>query len=100
MTESTHDLEGLLRSTGVGDTIRLRILKDQLEAEVRDRVSPVLEPNAASGDPRSSRDSGRTPPACGTSKARRVPEMAASLRSSSGAQPRTSESPVRCADQG
>jgi len=51
MTESTHDLEGLLRSTGVGDTIRLRISKDQLEAEVRDRVSPILEPNAETGGP-------------------------------------------------
>ena len=51
MTENTHDLERLLRSTGVGDTIRMRISKDQLEAEVRDRVSPILEPNAVPGDP-------------------------------------------------
>ena len=51
MTESTHDLDALFRSTGVGDTIRLRISKDQLDAEVRDRVSPTLEPNAESGGP-------------------------------------------------
>ena len=51
MNESANNLEGLFRSTGVGDTIRMRILKDQLEAEVRDRVSPILEPNAESGGP-------------------------------------------------
>jgi|SRR4051794_9925059 len=51
MTESAHDPEGLFRTTGVGDTIRMRILKDQLEAEVRDRVSPILEPNAETGGP-------------------------------------------------
>jgi hypothetical protein len=51
MTESAHDPEELFRSTSVGDTIRMRILKDQLQAEVRDRVSPTLEPNAESGGP-------------------------------------------------
>jgi hypothetical protein len=51
MTESVHDPEALFRATAVGDTIRMRISKDQLEAEVRDRVSPILEPNVAGGDP-------------------------------------------------
>jgi hypothetical protein len=51
MTESVYDPEGLFRATAVGDTIRMRIPKDQLEAEVRDRVSPILEPNAVPGDP-------------------------------------------------
>jgi len=94
MTESMHDPEGLFRSTGVGDTIRLRISKDQLDAEVRDRISPILEPTAIRAVARSSEDSGRTSPVRGTSTARRVPETAASSRSSSGARPRTSQTPV------
>jgi hypothetical protein len=49
MNERAPDPEGLFRSTGVGDTIHMRISKDQLNAEVRDRVSPILEPDAESG---------------------------------------------------
>jgi hypothetical protein len=51
MTESIPDPEGLFRSTGVGDTITIRIPKDQLGAAVRDRASPILEPNAEPGAP-------------------------------------------------
>jgi hypothetical protein len=39
-----ENLDELFRTTAVGDTIRLRIEKGQLNAEVRDRVSPILEP--------------------------------------------------------
>ena len=39
-----EDPEELFRTLEVGDTIRLQIQKDQLNAEVRDRVSPILEP--------------------------------------------------------
>jgi hypothetical protein len=35
----------LFRVLEVGDTIRMRIQKNQLEAELRDRVSPILEPS-------------------------------------------------------
>jgi hypothetical protein len=37
----------LFRMSQVGDTIRPRMQKDQLNAEVRDRVSPILEPPTA-----------------------------------------------------
>jgi hypothetical protein len=37
------DPEEPLRALEVGDTLRMR-LQDQLDAEVRDRVSPILEP--------------------------------------------------------
>jgi hypothetical protein len=39
-----EDPEERLRVIEVGDIIRMRIQKEQLEAEVRDRVSPILEP--------------------------------------------------------
>jgi hypothetical protein len=44
-----EDPEELFRVPEVGDTIRMQIQKDQLNAEVRDRVSPILEPPATPG---------------------------------------------------
>src|SRR3954451_22300459 len=38
------DPEEQLRALEVGDTLRMRLQKDQVDAEVRDRVSPILEP--------------------------------------------------------
>ena len=46
---SDEDLEALFRTIEVGDTLRLRMPKDRLKAEVRDRVSPILESPAAPG---------------------------------------------------
>jgi len=43
------DAEGmaeLLRKTEVGDTIQMRIERTRLNAEVRDRVSPIVGPLA------------------------------------------------------
>jgi hypothetical protein len=37
-------IEEVFRSTDVGDTVCIRIQKDLLAAEVRDRVSPILDP--------------------------------------------------------
>ena len=49
---SDQDPEELFRTLEVGDTIRMRMQKDQLDAVVRDRVSPILEPpSAANGHP-------------------------------------------------
>jgi hypothetical protein len=39
-----EDPEELFRTLEVGDTLRIRMQKDQLNAVVRDRVSPILEP--------------------------------------------------------
>ena len=44
---SDEDLEERFRVLEVGDTIRMQMQKNQLNAEVRDRVSPILEPATA-----------------------------------------------------
>jgi hypothetical protein len=44
MNTSEQRIDELLRATEVGDTLRMRIEKASLSAEVRDRVSPVLKP--------------------------------------------------------
>ena len=44
MEQPVDDIEAVLRSTEVGDTVRIRIEKASLAAEVRDRVSPILDP--------------------------------------------------------
>ena len=44
---SDEDLEERFRVLEVGDTIRMQLQKNQLNAEVRDRVSPILEPPTA-----------------------------------------------------
>lgn len=46
--ESDESIEARIRAAQVGDTVRIRIDKSQLSAEVRDRVSPVMEPSADS----------------------------------------------------
>ena len=48
MPESDESVEALIRAAQVGDTVRIRMDKGQLSAEVRDRVSPIMEPSAAS----------------------------------------------------
>ena len=47
MPESDESVEALIRAAQVGDTVRIRMDKGQLSAEVRDRVSPIMEPSAA-----------------------------------------------------
>ena len=47
MSDSDESVEALIRAAQVGDTVRIRMNKGQLNAEVRDRVSPILEPVAA-----------------------------------------------------
>jgi hypothetical protein len=49
MSQDADDIGELFRTVEVGDTLRMRIPKDQLSAEVRDRVSPILEPPGAPG---------------------------------------------------
>jgi len=44
MDEQDERVAGLLRTAQVGDTIRIRIEKSKIGAEVRDRVSPIMEP--------------------------------------------------------
>jgi hypothetical protein len=44
-----EDPEELFRVPEVGDILRMRLQKDQLDAEARDRVSPILEPPATPG---------------------------------------------------
>jgi hypothetical protein len=43
MDEGELPTEAVLRATQVGDTLRMMIDKASLRAEVRDRVSPVLQ---------------------------------------------------------
>ena len=38
-------IDDIFRSTAVGDTVCIRIEKDSLDADVRDRVSPILDPS-------------------------------------------------------
>jgi len=45
MPENDESIAELLRATEVGGTIRIRLDRSQLEAEVRDRVSPILAPS-------------------------------------------------------
>jgi hypothetical protein len=47
MNEDADDIGELFRATEVGDTICMQMVKDQLHAEARDRVSPILEPPTA-----------------------------------------------------
>ena len=44
MGEDTGDIEELFHATEVGGIVRLRIEKSQLNAEVTNRVSPVMSP--------------------------------------------------------
>ena len=44
MDQPIDDIEEVFRSTEVGDTVSIRIEKALLAAEVRDRVSPILDP--------------------------------------------------------
>ena len=44
MDQHVDNLDEVFRSTEVGDTVCIRIEKHLLAAEVRDRVSPVLDP--------------------------------------------------------
>jgi hypothetical protein len=46
MSDSDESVEALIRAARVGDTVRIRMDKGHLGAEVRDRVSPVMEPSA------------------------------------------------------
>ena len=46
---SDEDPAELFRALEVGDTIRMRMQKDQLKAEVPNRVSPIWEPSATPG---------------------------------------------------
>lgn len=48
MPDSDESIEALIRAAQVGDTVRIRMDKRQLGAEVRDRVSPIMEPSDAS----------------------------------------------------
>jgi hypothetical protein len=50
MDESCDNFEERFRVTEVGDTLRMRIDKSMLRADVRDRVSPVLTQPAKQGD--------------------------------------------------
>jgi hypothetical protein len=47
MPDRDESVEALIRAAQVGDTVRIRMDKGQLNAEVRDRVSPIMEPLAA-----------------------------------------------------
>jgi hypothetical protein len=49
MSQDADDIGELFRTVEVGDTIQIRMPKDQLNAAVRDRVSPILESTAAPG---------------------------------------------------
>ena len=44
MDQHIDNIDEVFRSTDVGDTVCVRIGKDWLAAEVRDRVSPILDP--------------------------------------------------------
>jgi hypothetical protein len=44
MDDRGQRIDELLHATQVGDTLRMRIQKAALSAEVRDRVSPILKP--------------------------------------------------------
>jgi hypothetical protein len=43
MNPNDENVEALLRATPVGDTVVMRLDKSQVSAEVRTRVSPILE---------------------------------------------------------
>jgi hypothetical protein len=45
MNDRGQRIDEQLRATQVGDTIRMRIEKSAVSAEVRDRISPVLKPS-------------------------------------------------------
>ena len=51
MSESTENMEELMRGTLVGDTIRLTLDRSSLSAEVRDRIAPVMSPPADASGP-------------------------------------------------
>ena len=44
MDDNAGDIEELLHATEVGGTVRMRIDKSQLNAEVTNRVSPIMSP--------------------------------------------------------
>jgi len=44
MDQPIDNIDEIFRSTKVGDTVCIRIEKALLAAEVRDRVSPILDP--------------------------------------------------------
>ena len=48
MPDTYESIESLIRAAQFGDTVRIRMYKEQLGAEVRDRVSPIMEPLPAS----------------------------------------------------
>jgi hypothetical protein len=50
MSDNGRSIEKLIRSAQVGDTVRIRMAKDQLDANVRDRVSPIMEPTPDTTD--------------------------------------------------
>ena len=49
MRQDADDVREMFRIVEVGDTVRMRMPKDRLNAVVRDRVSPILEPPATPG---------------------------------------------------
>jgi hypothetical protein len=46
MPTSNESVEAQIRAAQVGDTVRIRMEKGQLSAEVRDRVTPITESSA------------------------------------------------------
>jgi hypothetical protein len=46
MAEHDEGIVELLRATEVGDTVRMRLEKSRLNAEVRDRISPIIDLSA------------------------------------------------------
>lgn len=50
MIDNTDDMLERIRAADVGDTIRLRVGKELINAAVRDRVSPVFDPSDGTAD--------------------------------------------------
>ena len=48
MSVRDEHVEAQIRAAQVGDTVRIRLEKEHVSAEVRDRISPIME---ASDDP-------------------------------------------------
>jgi len=49
LDQGAESIEELLRAAEVGSTIQLRIDKGRLNAEVHDRVSPIVDPSPDPG---------------------------------------------------
>ena len=49
MDQDAESIEELLRATEVGGTVLMRIDKSRLNAEVHDRVSPIVNPSPDPG---------------------------------------------------